>query len=100
MWIVFGVRGVLLLSLEGPLWALAGGMSRAEMGALEPEFLGLPDLQLESSWPPVQLCGGGGLSGGVCLSLCPFVSHCLIWVFLSPQLSKWVRPLPVLQTGF
>lgn len=70
MWIVFGVRGVLLLSLEGPLWALAGGMSRAEMGALEPEFLGLPDLQLESSWPPVQLCGGGGsFWGGLSISL-------------------------------
>ena len=88
------MRGVLLLSLEGPLWALAGGMSRAEMGVLEPEFQGLPDLQLEGSWPPVQLWGGGGVS--VYLS----VSHCLIWVFLSPQLSKWVRPLPVLQTGF
>ena len=43
------MRGVLLLSLEGPLWALAGGMSRAEMGVLEPEFQGLPDLQLEGS---------------------------------------------------
>ena len=86
------MRGVLLLSLEGPPWALAEGMSWAEMGALEPEFPGLPDLHLEGSWPPVQLWEG--------LSISLFVSHCLIWVFLSPQLSKWVGLLPVLQTGF
>lgn len=32
------------------------GVVWAEVGALEPEFLGLSDLQLES-WSHIQLCG-------------------------------------------
>ena len=104
------MRGVLLLSLEGPPWALAGGMSRAEMGVLEPEFPGLPDLQLEGSWPPVQLWGGVGVP--VYLSVCesrPYLGVPVTPAFqvgpASPGPPNWILTQhrlvlgPALQTG-
>lgn len=98
--------GVLLLSLEGPPWALAEGMSWAEMGALEPEFPGLPDLHLEGSWPPVQLWGSFYLS--VCESL-PYLGVPVTPAFqvgrASPGPPNWILTQhrlvlgPALRTG-